>query len=85
MLYGAVRYFLSCFLPFPIVLKAELSSEMRGLFGTTEMSEQMMAQNMSTFRNGMADFLNRTAGLFSSSKEKRTFLINNVHHVRLDS
>lgn len=46
-----------------------------------EMSEQMMAQNMATFRNGMADFLNRTAGLFSNSREKRTFLINNTHHV----
>lgn len=49
--------------------------------GLTEMSEQMMAQNMATFRNGMADFLNRTAGLFANSREKRTFLINNAHHV----
>ena len=57
-------------------------SELRSVvIWIAEMSEQMMAQNMATFRNGMADFLNRTAGLFSNSREKRTFLINNTHHV----
>ena len=57
-------------------------SELRSVvIWIAEMSEQMMAQNMATFRNGMADFLNRTAGLFSNLREKRTFLINNTHHV----
>ena len=46
-----------------------------------EMSEQMMAQNMATFRNGMAGWLKRIAELFTNAREKRTFLINNIHHI----
>eukprot|EP01046_Picozoa_sp_COSAG06_P059619 COSAG06_NODE_12395_length_1387_cov_1.591615_1_plen_142_part_10 len=37
--------------------------------------------SQATFRNGMADFLKRSSALFSDKREKRNFLINNVHQV----
>ena len=34
-----------------------------------------------TFRAGMEGWLKRMAALFSSARERRTFLINNLHHI----
>ena len=34
-----------------------------------------------TFRAGMEGWLKRMAALYSSERERRTFLINNLHHI----
>ena len=34
-----------------------------------------------TFRAGREGWLKRMAALFSSARERRTFLINNLHHI----
>jgi len=34
-----------------------------------------------TFRAGMEGWLKRMAALYSSARERRTFLINNLHHI----
>ena len=41
----------------------------------------MCLDAQATFRAGMEGWLKRMAALFSSARERRTFLINNLHHI----
>ena len=41
----------------------------------------MCLDAQATFRAGMEGWLKRMAALYSSERERRTFLINNLHHI----